>query len=242
MRQDFLAVAGHELRSPLAAILGNAELLRDDLASQPDQARLIEIVIRRAQQVGELVNDFFELARLETGAAELDLTTLDLGDAAGDAALAYQPVAAAAGLTLVRETAAVSVSADAAAVRRVLDNLLSNAVKYTPAGVVTVGVRREGDCGVLEVSDTGIGIPADEQVLVFDHLYRASTARARGTTGTGIGLAVTKALVEAQGGTIAVTGRSGGGSVFRVQLPLSAVGRTTSGPDAGSLPAAASAP
>jgi signal transduction histidine kinase len=110
---------------------------------------------------------------------------------------------------------------DPGRIAQLIDNLLSNAVKFTPeGGVVAVRTTRENGTAVLEVSDSGVGIPQEEQTRLFDRFFRASTATDHAVPGTGLGLTITRAIAELHGGTVTVRDRSGGGTVFRVELPL----------------------
>ena len=222
VRDEFIAVAGHELRTPVAVILGYCDLLGDFEADPAAQREAIEVIRRRASQLNELVGRVFDLAKLDSGEMELDLEPVDVDRFLGDLIADYEPGAVAAGLTLSGPNAVViaSVLADRAQLRQVFDNLLSNALKYTPrGGHVRLEVSAGPEVVHFDVIDDGIGMDEADSPRVFDRLFRASSARSAGIPGTGLGLAISKALVEAQHGTIAVRGNSPHGTTFSVSLP-----------------------
>ena len=221
MRDEFLAVAGHELRSPLTSVLGFAELLHADDSLTPEQRRRAQVIVERTHQLSELVGDMFDLTRLESGMARLELRPTDLTQVVADAVAAHRPAAAEAGVELSAGLDPVVADLDPVRFRQVLDNLLSNAVRYSrDRGQVHVDCRSDGSSALVTVSDDGIGIPEAEVGRVFDRLYRASNATREGIRGTGLGLALTKAIVEAHHGTISARDNDGQGTVLEVRLPL----------------------
>lgn len=220
-REEFLAVTGHELKTPLTAIRGFASLLDRDPTLSAAQRTNVEIILRRSQQLGELVSNLFDLAKLDGGLTELSLEAVDLAALLADVVDAHRGIAEESGLGLVATVGPCVMLGDPLRLRQVVDNLLSNAVKYSPGGgTVHVQLATVGGEARLTVADQGIGIPVDEREAVFDRMYRASTARASGVLGTGLGLAVTRSLVEAHGGSISAGENPGGGTVMRVVLPL----------------------
>lgn len=207
-KADFTAVVAHDLRSPLTSIQGYAELLRDDV--EPERA--LAAIERNSNRLLRLVDEL-------TGAAgELRLEELDLAELARAGAELARPAAHADGGALVLDIEPTPVVGDAHRLAQLLDNLIGNAVKYSPQGTVRISVRPEG---IVEVADTGVGIPSDELPRVFERFYRASTAD--GFLGTGIGLSTAKAIVDAHGGSIDVESEVGRGTTFRVQLPTTPV-------------------
>lgn len=223
MREEFLAVAGHELRSPLTSVLGFAELLLEDETMTGEQRRHAKVIVERTHQLTELVGDMFDLTRLESGLVQLELRPTDVAAVVADAVEAHRPSAAEAGVTITPSLEPATVDLDPVRFRQMMDNLLANAVRYsrTP-GEVHVDLRTVGPAVVLTVADDGIGIPDGEHERVFDRLYRATNATRQGIRGTGLGLALTKAIVEAHHGTISVRPNDPQGSVFEVWLPLTA--------------------
>ncbi|MEV0713940.1 HAMP domain-containing sensor histidine kinase [Asanoa sp. NPDC050611] len=228
MRQ-FVADASHELRTPLTTIRGFAELYRQGAAGSPDDtARLVRRIEDEAARMGLLVEDLLLLARLDRE-RPLSLSPVELRVLASEAVQAAQAmaperdisieVAPRAGLLVVR--------ADDARLRQVLGNLLTNAIIHTPPDAeITVRLRSDGGSAIVEVVDTGQGLPPEQAERVFERFYRADAARRRDreANSTGLGLAIVAALVRAHGGTVEVDSVPGQGSTFRVRLPLAGGG------------------
>lgn len=221
LREELLAVTGHELRTPLSVILGYAELLLQDSGLTAVQRKQLEAVTARSRQMAHLVDDIFDLTKFSAGIATLDLKLIALDDAVRRCVEEHQEAARQAGLTIDADLRQMTVAADPMRLRQVLDNLLSNAVKYSlSGGHISVTTRCEAERAIITVGDAGIGIPEEELEHVFDRMYRASSAKEREIQGTGLGLAVARALVEAHDGTIAAARRAEGGTEFTVSLPL----------------------
>ncbi|GGK88611.1 hypothetical protein Ppa06_53810 [Planomonospora parontospora subsp. parontospora] len=221
MKDELVAVVSHELRSPIGAIRGYTEMLLDDPGLAGERRSFAEVIDRRSEHLQRLVDDLLDLARFDAGRVGVDLRPVSLSGLVRDAVGDQRPAAAVKRLTVTADVPGrLPVRADPVRLRQVLDNLLSNAVRYTPVGgSVAVTARCEGAEAVVAVADTGIGVPAEEYPRLFDRFFRASTAVESGITGTGLGLAVTKAVVEAHGGTVTAAPRQGGGTVFTVRLP-----------------------
>jgi PAS domain S-box-containing protein len=225
LRDQFLSVAAHELKTPLTALLGNAQLLQRRVAREPvltarDQ-RNLAVVVEQAQRLNQLVTALLDLSRLETGQLAIQQEPLDLG------ALARRAVEAAAGslegrgLKLRCPSDAVMVYGDPLRLEQVLQNLLQNAAKYSsPPTPIAVDVVPEASSVAISVRDQGIGIPAAAIPHLFDRFYRASNAANTGTAGVGIGLYVVREIVARHGGTVGVVSTEGEGSTFTVTLPL----------------------
>ncbi|MFC8043460.1 sensor histidine kinase [Nocardia sp. NPDC057353] len=216
----FVADASHELRTPLTTIRGFAELFRQGATSDP--ALFMDRIEREAQRMGLLVEDLLMLARMDAD-RPLDLAPVDLLALASDAVHSAR-VLAGAGHTIELEvrpgTGTLEVLGDDTRLRQVLSNLLSNAVVHTPAGTaVTVRLTPAADEVVLEVADTGPGLPAEEAERIFERFYRTDTSRARASGGTGLGLSIVRALVTAHGGAVRVASAPGQGTTFTVRLP-----------------------
>jgi two-component system, OmpR family, sensor kinase len=228
MRQ-FIADASHELRTPLTTIRGFAELHRQGAAGSPEEAaKLIRRIEDEAARMGLLVEDLLLLARLDQE-RPLDQMPVELRVIAMDAVQAAQAVAPQRSIELeiVQGSGPLVVLGDDARLRQVVGNLMANAITHTPPDAsVTLRLRSElGNIGVIEVIDTGPGLPPDQLERVFERFYRADAARTRrtgGTTGTGLGLAIVAALVAAHRGTVQVESEPGRGTTFRVRLPLAA--------------------
>ena len=225
-RDEFLAIASHELKTPLTVIKGNAELLERQL-DRPirDEERLRRLVMRVRTQLdrfGDLVNDLLDLSRLQHGQLALRKQPLDLAALATTVLERFQSSREAEDKHIFNLAASgtVFVIADAERIEQVLTNLLGNAIKYSPAGgAIDIEVHTETDDAVLRVTDQGIGIAAEEQQQIFEPFNRTSAAMAV-ASGVGIGLYVTAQIVARHGGTITVTSQPGQGSCFTVRLPL----------------------
>ena len=220
MKDEFVALISHDLRTPLTSIMGYVELSLDEQLD-PDTRSYLEVVQRSSFRLLRLVDDLLFVARLQSGRLELAPAPLDLSEVARQAAEEARGRADAKDLHLVVETnGAVPIDADRGRVFQLLDNLVSNAIKFTPdGGTVEIKVSRDDDA-VLEVCDTGIGFTRGEATRVFDRFYRTDSAVLRQVPGTGLGLYIAAAITEAHGGRISAYPRNGGGAVFRVELPL----------------------
>jgi two-component system, OmpR family, phosphate regulon sensor histidine kinase PhoR len=224
VRKDFVANVSHELRTPITAIRGYAETLQAGaLADAAAAPRMVDIIHRQAQRLGDLVDELLELSRLEGRDLRLHLTAVPLAPAVARAADAVRPRAEAKRLEVTLEVPAeLRAHADARAVEQVLLNLLDNAVKYTPAGgrVWVRGALEGGRCA-LRVSDTGLGIEARHLGRVFERFYRVDPGRSRDMGGTGLGLSIVKHLAGAMGGEVQVQSTPSEGSTFTLFLPTS---------------------
>ena len=225
-KSEFLSSMSHELRTPMNAILGFSELLREQLgdALTERQQRYFRNITDAGQHLLSLVNDVLDLSKVEAGKIELRPEAIEIATLLEPVLAAARQTAADRGLRLdatVEEGALVRV--DAGRVRQVLYNLVSNALKFTSAGGrVAVTARLDGDDFVSDVEDTGIGIPADKRPRVFGMFERLNEGRSE-ATGTGLGLALTKRLVELHGGTIAFESAENVGTTFHVRIPNVAV-------------------
>ncbi|MGY1631779.1 sensor histidine kinase [Geodermatophilus sp. SYSU D01186] len=239
MKDQFVSLISHELRTPLSSILGYLELVLDD-PDQPltdEQRQYLTTVERNAQRLLRLVGDLLFTAQVDAGRFSLQPEDVDLV-AVARAAEDTARVTAAAGVEVVVEVpdGDLTVRGDAVRLGQACDNLVSNAVKFTPhGGRVTLTLRAawrtpEGavvageqpgatPVAQLAVSDTGIGIPAGEQAQLFARFFRASTARRHAVPGVGLGLAITKAITTAHGGTLEVASTEGRGTTFTLTLP-----------------------
>ncbi|MGH7305558.1 MAG: sensor histidine kinase, partial [Candidatus Rokuibacteriota bacterium] len=222
-KSAFVAIASHELRTPLTALQGFSEILAVRRLPPDEVRRLAEVMRREARRLGRIVSDLLDLSRIERG----------LEPALCRVPLEIEPTIEAT-VDLFRQGTATHlittecgpwlpvVAADPDALERVLTNLISNAIKYSPTGsAVRVGARAVAGGVAIEVADAGRGIPADALSRVFEPYYRVPDA-ARAVHGTGIGLAVVKALVEAHGGTVRVDSAPAIGTRVTVVLPASA--------------------
>jgi two-component system, OmpR family, phosphate regulon sensor histidine kinase PhoR len=224
MRQDFVANASHELKTPLAAIKAYTETLLDGaLHDDAVNTRFLGQIDEQVDRLNQLIQDLLSLARIEAGGSAFHHAPLRLGPVVREIVEAHRTRAEANGLRYEPDLPTGDgplVRADEEAVRQILDNLIDNALKYTPeGGRVAVSCRMAPDRVAIEVVDTGIGIPRDDLPRVFERFYRVDKARSREMGGTGLGLSIVKNLVNTLGGQIAVESRPGQGSLFRVTLP-----------------------
>jgi two-component system, OmpR family, phosphate regulon sensor histidine kinase PhoR len=223
MRSEFVANVSHELRTPITAVKGFSETLLDGAMSDPEITRqFLQIINDESDRLTRLVTDLLELSKIESGHTVFHHAPFDLAKLAERTVTRYQHQAEQAGVTLqvALPGHAVEVNADSDRVAQVLINLLGNAIAYTPqGGTVSVSVEGDEEGVVLEVRDTGIGIPPEDLPRLFERFYRVDKARARRSGGTGLGLAIVKHIVEGHHGRVQVESTVGKGSVFRVWLP-----------------------
>jgi two-component system, OmpR family, phosphate regulon sensor histidine kinase PhoR len=221
LRRDFVANASHELKTPVAAVRALAETLLTALPDDPEAARrFAERIGREAERLDVLARDLLDLSRVERGT--LDVEPVDLVGLAKEVLGGFGDLAEERRIRLQAELQPqVSMRGDRAQLGLLLSNLLDNALRYTPArGTVCVRLDATESRAVIQVSDTGQGIPAGELPRVFERFYRVDKARARQTGGTGLGLAIVRHVAEAHGGTVRVDSELGRGSTFTVNLPV----------------------
>ena len=209
----------HDLRTPLTRLRGIAEeaLASDD----PERMRsALADCVEEADRVDAMLHTLMDISEAETGTMALRREPVSLGEIVRQTVELYEDAAEAQGVTVTAEVSeAPVVAVDRTRMRQVLANLVDNAVKYTPpGGRVVLRVSQDGRSAVVTVEDTGPGIPADELPRIWERLYRGD--RSRTTRGLGLGLSLVKAIVEAHGGTVAVTSTPGAGTRFQVRLPL----------------------
>ncbi|HSP71797.1 MAG TPA: HAMP domain-containing sensor histidine kinase, partial [Gaiellaceae bacterium] len=221
LKDEFVSLVSHDLRTPLTSISGYVELLLESERLDDESRGFLDVVDRNTNRLLHLVDDLLFVARVAAGRLELELTEVDLGAVAEHCVDTARPRASSAGieLELVLDGGAAA-TGEPHRLSQLLDNLVSNALKFTPdGGRVRVRVGREGPSAVVEVSDTGIGIPPEERAHLFERFYRAPAAVERQIQGTGLGLHIAKAIVDAHGGRISVAPHEGPGTTFRVELP-----------------------
>jgi signal transduction histidine kinase len=219
--RDLIANVSHELRTPVALIRGHLEAL--ELEPEAREAYL-RIALRETDRLERLVDELFQLSRLEANQFDLDIEPFDAGSAVRSALESLaEPARREAGLTLVSEIAPADLTSNGDRLRfeQVLINLIRNAIRFTPeGGIIMVSAERESPGMIkVEVRDTGIGISPDDLPHVFDRFYRADRSRARAGGGAGLGLAIAKELIEAMGGSISVASVLEEGTVFTLRLP-----------------------
>jgi two-component system cell cycle sensor histidine kinase/response regulator CckA len=223
-KEEFFMLVSHELRTPLTSILGYLDLLAEDERENLSERgmRSLEVIERNSNRLLRLVGDLLFVARvMETGELTLELAPVDMEAILREAVEAAMPRAEQQEIRLELETeSAPRLEGDRDRLGEVVDNLLSNALKYTPKGErVLARLSREGDAITIAVWNTGAYIPEDERERLFERFYRASTATTD-VPGIGLGLTITKAIVEAHGGKIEAESEPGEGTTFRVRFPL----------------------
>ena len=226
LKDQFVSVVSHELRTPLTAIRGYLEIL---LGEEPgplneEQRRFLGIADFSSEQLLRVVGDLLLIGKVEAGHLGLELADVDLAGVIERCVLAAEPAAAAnkVSLTLtVQELPAVT--ADLGRISQAVGNIISNAIKFTHDGRVDIVLHREKACAVIEITDTGPGIPAAEIAYLFVPFFRASTATREAIPGTGLGLSIAKEIVAAHGGDISVASKEGSGTSFRMELPIKEV-------------------
>lgn len=221
LRRRLTSDVAHELRTPLATLQSHLEALLDGVW-QPDAARLAGLH-EEVTRLNRLVGDLERLARLEAGAVSPERRRTDVVALVRGIVRNHEAQFLAAGVALrcpAEDAAPVEVSVDPDRISQAVINLLANALKFTPAGgSVEVTAAAAGGGAAISVHDTGIGIPAGDLAHVFERFYRADASRGRAGGGAGIGLTITRALVEAHGGTVSAESEPGKGSTFTISLP-----------------------
>jgi signal transduction histidine kinase len=226
LKDQFISLVSHELRTPLSSVLGYLELLeREDVGPlTADQRRCLATIGRNSNRLLRLVGDLLLVAQIEAGNIPLELEPVSLAGLGSDALESARPGAYDRGIDLRLEISGEPiVHGDRGRLAQVLDNLISNAIKFTEAGGhATVRVASERVRAVVEVADSGVGMPPEIGEELFRPFFRTDSARDLAIQGSGLGLAISKALVEAHGGSIRCRSAEGVGTTFTVELPLAA--------------------
>ena len=234
-KTDFVSSVSHELRTPLAGMLGYVEMLTGGEAGElnHDQCRILEIVDVCTRRLSLLIEDLLTVSRVESGTFKLDPGPVQFGPLVQAAHQAITPTLVKRRLEVcvVYPDEPTTIWADGSQLERMLINLLTNAVKFTPDGGRVELRWRDVDDGVeLTLSDTGIGIPLEEQPMLFERFFRSSGARQLAIPGTGLGLGIVKSIVEEHGGTITITSAPDEGTEVMVTLPRALVAQPDHGP------------
>jgi PAS domain S-box-containing protein len=232
LKDEFVALVSHELRTPLTSILGYLELvLEGDVGEiNEEQEHFLRIIERNSGRLLRLVGDLLFVAQIEAGKIALERQDVDLAELARECVEAARPRATEKAIELVLVgDPGPAIEGDSTRLAQLLDNLVSNAIKFTPeGGRVGVTLVRANGRVLLAVSDNGMGISADEQQRLFQRFYRTEGATRQAIQGTGLGLTITKAIVEAHGGSISVESAEGEGTTFLVDLPAGSPGSSRS--------------
>ena len=224
-QRDFVANVSHELKTPLTSIQGFAQAILDDTAGTPEaRKQAAQIIYDESARMHRMALDLLDLARLEAGTADLQMSPVDIGALLRGIVEKFTPQAAKAGVDLILNIPdhIPTFIADGDRLAQVFTNLVDNALKFTPAkGQVTLSAKVVGAEMELSVADSGIGVESAALPRLFDRFYQADPSRAGGEKhGAGLGLAIVKEIVQAHGGKIGVRSQVGHGTTFTIQLPL----------------------
>ncbi len=235
-KSEFLANMSHELRTPINSLLILSELLSEnpDGNLTPKQVEFARTIHASGTDLIALINDILDLSKVESGTITLELGTHALTDLGDYVERTFGPIAEARGVRLsvkIEPDLPTTMHTDFKRLKQVLKNLLSNAFKFTDAGEVTLHVHRTDNRFIFDVTDTGIGIPQDQQALIFDAFRQADGTINRKYGGTGLGLSISRELARLLGGEIKVRSRVGGGSTFSLALPIESVSEQAPSPE-----------
>ena len=219
-QQQFTADASHELRTPLAVLIAETQSTLARERSASEYRETVEICLETGQQMRRLADSLLELARLDAGQAALDASPVDIADLAADAAEKIQPLATAHGIAIHTNLQSAPATGDPQRLAQVLTNLLANAIYYNkPNGEARLTTSVENDAAILTVEDNGVGIADHDLPRIFERFYRVDKSRARSEGRNGLGLAITRAILDAHGATVRVTSSPGLGTTFSIRFP-----------------------
>lgn len=224
MKSDFVSIVSHELRTPLTSIKGYLDLVLMGAAGElkKQQASFLGIAKDNADRLNEMVSELLDISRIESGRVELDVQVISISDLIEQTAQSLRQEFEDRDLTLTLALAPdiPEIFGDPGRISQILMNLLSNAYKYTPRGGATIRARVVRNMVQIDVSDTGVGVSLADQAKIFTRFYRAEEAAVRQQPGTGLGLNITKSIVEMHGGEIWLESEPGAGATFSFTLPV----------------------
>jgi two-component system phosphate regulon sensor histidine kinase PhoR len=224
-RKELVSAVSHDLRTPLASLRAMMESINDGVVKDPEtMQRYVRISLTEVEHLGQLINDLFDLAQIDSGVLELHIEEASLQDLISDTLESMSAQAEAHHLSLsgTMNQELSHVEMDTPRVQRVLYNLVQNAIRHTPPdGTIQIRTQELGSEVQVEVNDSGEGIAQDELPLVFDWSYRTDSSRSRASGGVGLGLSIAKGIVEAHGGRIWAESVLGKGTRFMFTLPKS---------------------
>lgn len=224
-KSQFISTISHELRTPVTSIKGTLGLMRGGLLGEmgPKMARMVDIAHDNSDRLAALINDILDFEKSEAGELAYTFLPIDMAKVVRDSVESNRGFEARQGVTLalVEDGSPIPIEGDSFRLVQLVSNLLSNALKFSPKGqVVEVIVSRHGDNGRLQVRDHGMGIPDDFKAMVFDRFTQADSSNTRKVGGTGLGMSISKSIVERHGGRIWFESQVGVGTTFTVELPL----------------------
>jgi two-component system phosphate regulon sensor histidine kinase PhoR len=226
LKSEFISTVSHEVRTPLAAMLGYTQLILDGDAGEvaPEQREYLGIIASNTARLAQLIGNLLDIERIESGKIKLERKALNLSELLLDVETTFRLAAKQKGLLLATRVAPhLGVAGDADSLNQVFSNLLSNAVKYTREGTIRIEARSQGGEVRVTVADSGIGMTPESLSKLFTKFYRAEDDYARQAGGTGLGLAISRAIVAQHGGRIEASSAHGKGTEFRVFLPSAEV-------------------
>ncbi|HSY10022.1 MAG TPA: ATP-binding protein, partial [Candidatus Dormibacteraeota bacterium] len=218
-QQQFTSDAAHELRTPVSVMLTQTQTALNRERSAPEYRETVEACQRAAQRMRKLITALLELARLDAGQEILKRLRFDFSETVSDCVELVRPLAEECGVKIFTDLPPLEISGDSERLSQVVTNLLTNAIQYNkPGGEVRTKLESQNGLAALTVSDTGAGISAEDLPRMFERFYRADKSRSSGNAG--LGLAISKAIVEANGGTIEVSSAKNAGTIFTIRLPI----------------------
>ncbi|MFV1980979.1 MAG: ATP-binding protein, partial [Rhodothermia bacterium] len=224
LRRDLIANVSHDLRSPLAAIQGYLEtiMIKHDDLTEEERSKYMEIVLKNTRSLSSLIEELFELSKLDAQQVEPEFEPISVADLVQDVMIQFKPVAdkAGVGLDIDMPGRVGLVKADIALVERAISNLIDNAIRYTPSGGdVRIITTENPDAVTVEVVDNGTGIPAEDLPHIFERFYRVEKSRSKDRGRGGLGLAIAKKIIELHGTTLRVSSVVDQGTTFTFSLP-----------------------
>lgn len=225
LKDDFLSIASHELKTPLTSIMGYTQLLGRRLGHDGRKAGsedVIDVIESQCRRMKRLVEDLLDVSRIERGTLQTSYAAVDLAELVHSTVKKFETTTSHHHFEVAAEAEGICAWGDRDRLDQVMENLVSNAVKYSPdGGAVQIRVTRNGETAEVAVTDQGIGIPPDQQARIFSRFYQAeSVVRSRRFGGMGLGLFISKAIIDEMGGTISVDSAVAKGSTFRFSLPI----------------------
>jgi signal transduction histidine kinase len=227
LKSAFLANMSHEIRTPMNAILGFSELLEDNSQEEQDKVMFIKLIRKNGEILLNLINDIIDISKIEANLLSIRKRPLSLNKFLNEVCNHYIETIATRNdrkikfLVINNIAPDLIISTDEIRLRQILDNLIGNAIKFTPEGSITLNAKKEGEAIYCSVSDTGIGISADQQATIFERFMQAEHDNGINFGGTGLGLAISKNLIELLGGNLYVESEAGKGSIFYFHIPIS---------------------
>jgi two-component system phosphate regulon sensor histidine kinase PhoR len=223
IKADFITNLSHELRTPLTAIKGYVETLEDAKPGSAEHDKFIKIIRDNTDRIINIVSDLLTLSDIERPGKDMDRTAFDLNQLAADVIILFAKEALKKKLALEFSPHPIpEFYGDRFMIQQLLINLVSNGIRFTEKGRVELDISSAGDAFIIRITDTGIGIPADQLPRIFERFYRVDKARSRSQGGTGLGLAIVKHSVQAHGGKVMVESKLGQGTTFTAVIPRQA--------------------